>query len=352
MKSQTLIAHGRPLEERETGTPAPQGTEVLLRVRHCGVCHSDVHLHDGYFELGGEDRLDLTGAHELPFVLGHEIEGEVEAVGPDAGGIAAGERRVVYPWIGCGECALCARGDEQLCGRPRAIGVNRDGGYSDRVLVPHPRYLLDYGSIPETLAGLYMCSGLTAYSALGKLGGLPPGTALVVVGLGGVGMMGLRFARALYPDAALIGADVDEDKLEAARAAGLDAAYDARDPDTPKRISKETGGALAAIDFVGSEASLGLATGVLGKGGRAVVVGLFGGRLTMPIPMLPLRAISLVGSYVGTLAEAAAMLARVEAGGVEPIPVALRPLAEANAALDDLRAGRVLGRTVLDIAAG
>ena len=199
MRSQAVVEHGAPLEEIVREAPAPEGTEVLLKVRFCGVCHSDVHLHDGYFDLGGGKTLDITGSHSLPFTLGHEIEGEVVALGPDAGsgaeGAAPGERRVVFPWIGCGDCPVCARGEEHLCNKPRALGINVDGGYSDHVLVPHPRYLLDTEGVPEGLAATYMCSGLTAYSALRKAGPLGAGEHLVIVGLGGVGMMGLQFAR-------------------------------------------------------------------------------------------------------------------------------------------------------------
>ena len=110
---------------------------------------------------------------------------------------------------------------------------------------------------------------------------------------------------------------------------------------------KDTGGAAAAVDFVGSEASLEFASRAVRKGGRVVIVGLFGGRFSMPIPMFPLRALSLIGSYVGTLAEARRLLDLVRTGSVAPIPIERRPLAQAGRSLDDLRGGRVLGRIVL-----
>ena len=226
-----------------------------------------------------------------------------------------------------------------------------DGGYSDYVLVPHPRYLLDHEGIPADLAATYMCSGLTAFSALKKIGDVGEGEPIAIVGLGGVGMMGLQFARALFPKARLIGADVDERKLVAAAKAGAALCIDTSEEDAAKRLLKETkGGAAAAIDFVGSEASLGFANRVARKGGKVVIVGLFGGRFSMPIPMFPLRAISLIGSYVGSLIETKEMLALVKAGHVDPIPLEARPLDQANRTLDDLRAGEVLGRVVLDCA--
>jgi alcohol dehydrogenase/propanol-preferring alcohol dehydrogenase len=166
MISFQLETFGKPLAQVLRQTPTPQGSEVLLRVSHCGVCHSDVHLHDGYFDLGGGDKLDLGRSIQPPRTLGHEIAGTVVALGPAAKGVAVGDRRVAFPWIGCGECGLCAAGQEHLCNRPQALGVNRDGGFADHVLVPHARYLIDYGSLPAEQACTYACAGLTAYSAL------------------------------------------------------------------------------------------------------------------------------------------------------------------------------------------
>ncbi|MBI1179144.1 MAG: alcohol dehydrogenase catalytic domain-containing protein [Alphaproteobacteria bacterium] len=347
MKSQAITAFGQPLEEVTGDTPQPQGAEVVVKVSHCGVCHSDVHIHDGYFDMGGGNKLDMTRGIKLPFTMGHEIEGEVVAVGPDVTGAKVGDRRVVFPWIGCGHCAICARGDEHLCNAPRQLGVNIAGGYADAVLVPHERYLLDYEGIPEGLAATYMCSGLTAFSALKKIGTPGPDDAVLIVGAGGVGMMGVQFARALFETAPLV-ADISAEKLAAAQKAGAGATYDASDAAIVKQIRTDTGGGVfAAIDFVGSESSFALARGSLRKGGTAVVVGLFGGAFSMPIPMLPFTSMQLKGSFVGSLAETREMLELVKQDAVDPIPVAERPLDQASATLDDLRAGRIVGRVVL-----
>lgn len=353
MKSQAIVAYGEPLREILNDTPKPQGAQVLLRVNHCGVCHSDVHLHDGYFDLGSDKKLDVSSSHTLPFTLGHEIEGEVVAVGPQAAvadaDLAVGDKRVVYPWIGCGACPVCARGDEQLCNHPQALGVNVAGGYSDYVLVPHPRYLLAYRGIADGLAATYMCSGLTAYGALRKLAPVGDGESVVIVGLGGVGMMGLQFARALYPNADIVGVDIDEAKLRAAHAAGAARTYHGADADAVKQLLKDSGGgACGAVDFVGAETSFNFANRAVRKAGKVVVVGLFGGRFSMPVPMLPLRAITLMGSYVGSLAETRQMLAMVKAGKVAAIPLQERPLAQADQTLNDLRQGKIIGRVVLD----
>jgi D-arabinose 1-dehydrogenase-like Zn-dependent alcohol dehydrogenase len=347
MKSQAITAFGQPLEEVTSATPAPQGTEVVLKVTYCGVCHSDVHIHDGYFDMGGGNKLDMTRGIQLPFTLGHEIEGEVVAVGPDAKTAKVGDRRVAFPWIGCGHCPVCARGDEHLCNAPRQLGVNIAGGYADHVLVPHEKYLLDYTGIPEGLAATYMCSGLTAFSALKKIGQPGPDDAILIIGVGGVGMMGVQFAKALFGKAPLV-ADISTERLGAAQQAGAGAAYNAADAKIVKQIKTDTGGGVfAAIDFVGSESSFALARGSLRKGGTAVVVGLFGGAFSMPIPMFPFTSMQLKGSFVGSLAETKEMLEMVKQGAVDPIPVAVRPLQAADATLDDLRGGRIVGRVVL-----
>lgn len=347
MKSEAIVEYGQPLQEILSETPEPKGREVLVRVSHCGVCHSDVHLHDGYFDMGGGNKLDVRAGRQLPFTLGHEIEGTVEAVGPEVTGVKPGEKYVVYPWIGCGECAICARGDEHLCLKPRALGINVAGGYATHVLVPDEKYLLDRTGVPEGLAATYMCSGLTAFSALKKLGTPGPEDRVVIVGCGGVGMMGIQFAKALLPSAPLA-ADVDPAKLEAAKAAGAAAVFNPKDEDAIQKVMAETGGgAYAAIDFVGSEASMAFATSIVRKGGQVVVVGLFGGGFSMPIPMFPMRAITIGGSYVGSPAEAAEMMELVRAGRIDPIPVEERPLDQASRSLDDLREGKVVGRVVL-----
>jgi len=349
MKSQMIVAYAQPLQERDLAVPTPVGTEVLVRVRFCGVCHSDVHIHDGYFDLGNDKKLDLSGAHQLPFTLGHEIEGEVVAVGPDAGGVTIGQRCVIYPWIGCGHCPTCRRGDEQLCDKPQAIGVNRAGGFADYVIVPDRRYLLDCAGIADGLAATYMCSGLTAYGALQKIGPLASGETIVIIGLGGVGSMALQFARAILPDTRITCIDVDDSKLVAATRYGADQVINSSQQDAVREIRKQTiDGVHTVLDFVGAEASLNLAQRAVRKGGKVIVVGLFGGRISLSIPLFPLRALSIVGSYVGSLQGAAEMLALVKTGVVSPIAIEKRPLDQAGQSLDDLRQGRINGRVVLD----
>ena len=334
---------GAPLARVEKQTPQPAGTEVLVRTVACGVCHSDIHLHDGAFELGNGKKLDVAQTGQ---VLGHEIFGEVVAVGPDAEGVQVGDRRVVYPWIGCGACAACQRGDEHLCTPGRALGIVRPGGFADHVLVPHSRYLFDKGSVPDSLAATYACSGLTAYGALNKVGDLGPLDKLVIIGAGGVGMMTIQIAISVFGIQPIV-VDIDDGKLAAARELGAEATYNSSDPQTAKEIRKSTGGAYAAIDFVGAEGSVNYGLSCLRKGGKLIIVGLYGGSLTMPIPFIPMNARIIHGSYVGTLKEMGELMALVREGKIAPIEIHERPLADATAALADLKAGKVRGRQVL-----
>ncbi len=346
MHRQSLVAYGQPLCETVVDCPVPRGSEVLVRIERCGVCHSDLHLQDGYFELGGDRRLDITKDRPLPFTLGHEIAGVIESAGDEAVGATVGRRVAIYPWIGCGSCAMCETGEENLCSNHRHLGIAADGGFATHVVIPHPRYLLDYAPLSPAFAGALTCSGLTAYSALKHLGNRAERGPVLLIGLGGVGMMGLAIARALFGEPPIV-ADIDAEKRKAAVAAGAAAAYDPSDPQARRDLMKATGGLLAVCDFVGSEKSLQFATGVLARSGKVVVTGLLGGTFSIAAAMIAIKAMTIEGTLTGTLAEARELLDLARGGKIAPIPTHDRPLAQAQAALDDLRAGRVVGRTVL-----
>src|SRR6516225_3683569 len=312
---QSLVAYGAPLVATAAELPRPQGSEVVVRIARCGVCHSDLHMQDGCFRLAGDKRLDITAGRTLPFTLGHEIAGIVEDTGPEARSdpnASPGRSVAVYPWIGCGACPACRRGEENLCAAPRHLGIAVDGGYASHVVVSHPRYLLDYGPLSPALAGALMCSGLTAYAALKRQASRAARGPVLLVGLGGVGMMGLALARAMYATAPLpLVADIDVTKRATALAAGAAAAFDPADPTARKAVLAATGGVHAVCDFVGSDASLAFATGVLAKGGKVVVTGLLGGGFSTAVAMFPIKAMTIEGILTGTLAEADELLALV-----------------------------------------
>lgn len=344
MHAQQVVTNAAPLAGNEVPRPEPGAGELVVRVSQCGVCHTDLHLQDGYFGLGGDRRLQL--AQNLPLTMGHEIHGEVAATGAGVVSPAAGDRVAVYPWIGCGNCSLCERDLEHLCARARSIGVYQPGGYAQYVLVPDARYAIPADGVDPAQAGLLMCSGITAYSALGKVADAARRGELLIIGAGGVGSMALEFARTLFDRVPMV-ADIDDAKLAAAAAVGA-ATWNLREDDIGKRFRKETGGVSAVIDFVGAESTVEFAQRATGQGGHIVIVGLFGGMLTAPIPLMALRATTIQGSYVGSLQDARDVLELARSGKVQPIPTDRRPLGAANAALEDLRAGRVTGRIVLE----
>ena len=347
MNSWQITRFGGPLELTCTADPEPGGAAVLVRVEGCGMCHSDLHIWSGFFDLGGGKRYEVKNRMTLPFTLGHEIVGEVIAAGPDAT-VAVGTKGIVFPWIGCGSCHACRAGQELRCPAPRVLGTRKDGGYSDRVLVPDGRYIVPYGDMDPALAATCACSGLTAYSAIRKLPPLGPDGSVLILGAGGVGLAGVGLARAMLPGVKVVVTDPAGPKREAALAAGADAALDPAAPDIAKLVRAETGRApLAAIDFVGAPDTLRLALDSVDVGGTVVAVGLFGGEITLSTALVPLRQVTLRGSYVGTLDELRELVALMNEQEMASVPVSTRPMAEVNAIVSELEAGRVVGRVVM-----
>ncbi len=345
MISYQVIEHGKPLQKVLASTPTPKGSEVLVRVTRAGVCHSDLHIWDGYFDLGGGKRFYVKDRGCVPpFTLGHEPFGVVEALGPRARGVKVGQKRLVYPWIGCGKCAVCKAGQDNYCVTgSRFLGVNRAGAYSTHLLVPDPKYLIDTTGIDDSFASTLACSALTAYSAAAKLPRLGARDEVAVLGCGGLGLIALSVLRARGARN-IVACDIDDAKLTAAARLGAKRTLNTRQEGAAARLQ----GIAAALDFVGSPVTAGLGIGALRKGGRYVLCGLYGGELTHALPPIAQRAIGIVGSYVGNLQELKDVVALAKKRKLKPMPIETRPAAQANAALEDLKAGRVLGRVVLD----
>ncbi|HEX2198464.1 MAG TPA: alcohol dehydrogenase [Burkholderiales bacterium] len=345
MISYQIVEHGKPLQKAVLDTPRPQGTEVLVRITRSGVCHSDLHIWDGYFDLGGGKRFYVKERGCIPpFTLGHEPFGVVEAVGKKAKGVKVGQKRLVFPWIGCGKCAVCKAGQDNLCvSGSRYLGVNRPGAYATHVLVPDARYLIDTAGIDDAFASTLACSAVTVYSAINKLPPLVPKDRVAVLGCGGLGLIAISILRAKGVKD-IVGCDIDEAKLAAALKQGARSAVNTRSADAAQALQ----GIAGAVDLVGAPATAALGIGALRKGGRYVICGLFGGELVHPLPPIAQRAIGIVGSYVGSLQELKEVVALAKKGKIRPPPVETRPASEANAALEDLKAGRVVGRVVLD----
>src|SRR5262245_47860499 len=345
MLSYDVVEWEKPLEKIERETPKPRGAEVLVRLKYCGVCHSDVHIRDGYFDLGGGRRLHMSerGMHP-PVTLGHEPFGTVIQAGPDALEVPIGAARLVYPWTGCGTCVRCCEGLDNYCMAPRMLGIQRPGGYADHLLVPHFRYLIDASGIDPIWAATLSCSGLSTYSAVSKLKPIPPNEWVAVIGAGGLGLSAIGMLRA-FSHERIIAVDIDSKKLAEATKAGAAATLNARDSNAAQKLKQlAQSGLCGAVDFVGSADTANLALGAFRKGGKLILVGLFGGEIPLSIGGTILRAIMVQGSHLGSVAELKEVVALAREGKIKPIPIEARPLSEVSRTLDELKAGGVVGR--------
>src|SRR5690349_2580198 len=329
MKSFQVADFNAPLKEVDHPTPQPTGTQVLIKVKAAGVCHSDLHIWEGGYELGhGRKPLSLKDRGvSLPRTMGHETAGEIVAFGPDVtesdkGGLKVGTVALAYPWLGCGKCPTCLAGEENMCAvKPNALGVYCDGGYADHMTVPHPKYLIDLKGLDPVTAAPYACSGVTTYSAIKKVE-KELDSPIVIFGAGGLGLMALSLLKAMGGKGAIV-VDIDAKKREAA----------------------EKAGALATVDGKAQTTQLGF--DCLTKGGKLIIVGLFGGGAPWALPLIPIKAVTIQGSYVGNLRETRELLDLVRTKKIPPIPVTPMPLARANDALLDLQKGKLVGRAVL-----
>lgn len=348
MRCYCVMHHGQPLELIDKLIPQPQGSEVLLRVTAAGLCHTDLHLWEGYYDLGAGKRLMLADRGiKPPLTLSHEICGEVISAGSEAGEVKLGMRSLVHPWIGCGECAACRRGEENICFKPQALGIVRAGGFADYVIVPHPRYLVDIEGLDDAEAAPLACAGVTTFSAITKFGNRIHEGPVVIIGAGGLGLMAIEVLKSMGGKGAVV-VDIDASKREAALAAGALAAIDGKAADAAQQIMQATdGGARAVLDLVGATPTVTLAIASCARGGHIVICGLMGGDITLSLPVIPMRPLIIEGSYVGSLAELRELVALVKRTGMSAIPVTRRPMSEINSAMQDLHHGKVIGRTVL-----
>ncbi len=353
MRAWAVVETGQPLRELELPTPEPTGEQVLLEVTHAGVCHSDLHIWEGEYDLGSRGKMRLTDRGVvLPLAMGHEIVGKVLKWGPEAEGkgLAVGQTKLVFPWVGCGKCDICRREEENMCLTPRSLGVYQHGGYATHVLATSWRHLVDISGLDPALAATYACSGLTVYSAINKAMPMRPDEPVVVVGAGGLGMNAIAVLKALGHRRICV-VDVGAEKLEAAKAQGATDTVQASEEGTTKRIMDACGGPVAVvIDLVNGTQTARFAFDALRKGGKLIQVGLFGGEMSIPLPLMPIRALTVQGSYVGNVKELRALVDIAKAGQIPAIPITKEPLRNADAVLNRLRDGKVLGRVVLTAA--
>ena len=348
MRAWAVVENGADLQEIEMPTPEPTGKQVLLEVTHCGVCHSDLHIWEGYYDIGGGKRMSLKDRGvKLPLAMGHEIVGRVVKLGPDATGVAVGDLRIVFPWVGCGTCERCLAEEDNMCLTGKSLGVYQNGGYATHVLAMEPRHLVDPGTVDPALAATYACSGITVYSAIKKVMPLPPDSPIVLVGAGGLGLNAIAVLKAMG-HRNIVSVDISEEKRANATAAGATATVDGSGEGVAEAIMAAAGAPVRAIiDLVNGTATARFSMAALTKGGRLVQVGLFGGDMTLMLPIMAMRELTVGGSYVGNPKELRELVALAQAGTLKPLPYSTVPMNQANDALMRLKNGKITGRVVL-----
>ncbi|MFE6961714.1 NAD(P)-dependent alcohol dehydrogenase [Streptomyces sp. NPDC057696] len=345
MQAVRLTAWQREPVVTEVERPVPRAAEVLLRVEAAGLCHSDVHVVDA--PAG-------TLPYEPPFTLGHEVAGRVEALGPDADpdGLSVGDRCVAYGAWGCGSCARCAAGQDNYCDRRgtltwHGVGLGRDGGMAEYVLVPSARHLVPIGDLPADQAAPLSDAGLTSYHAIAGLRDLlGEGTTVAVIGVGGLGHVAIQILRATT-QSRVLAVDVREEALALADRSGAHFATLPR-ADTARvlRTQADGVGVDAVLDFAGTTATLELAVAALRPGGGLALVGSGGGRLTVRKTGFLPPGFRLSLPFWGTLRELPEVIALARSGAVR-VETERIPLSAAPEAFARLRSGQVRARAVL-----
>lgn len=344
MKAARIHTYGQPLVLEDVPTPRPGPGEVLVRIGGAGFCHSDIHVIDGEIQV----------LPRMPLILGHENAGTVAAMGAGIESVREGDPVAVFGGWGCGRCDYCVTGHEQLCETPQWAGLSmHDGGYAEYLLVPHERYLVKLSQLSPAEAAPLTDAALTPYRAIRKaLPFLDPDHYALVIGLGGLGQYGLKLLR-LLAGCPVIAVDVAPGKLRLARDLGAHHAFDGKDPDLAERIRELTGGrgVNAAFDFVGSEATLGLAVGATRALGKVTQIGLAGGAARMKVLENTRFEVLFEATLWGTIKELREVIALAESGRLTSIPIEVAPLDRINDVYARLKRGEIQGRAVIQPAA-
>ena len=348
MKSAQIIAPNKPLEINETELPKPNGNQVIIKVKSTGVCHSDLHLWEGGYDTGDGFMKVTDRGVKFPVTPGHEVVGNVEEIGDSVQGVNIGDLVLVYPWIGCGECATCEKGDTNLCESPKSLGVFQNGGYAEYVLVPDAKFLAKIDNLDPDAAASLACSGLTAFTAVKKALTNNPENILIV-GAGGLGLMGVQIANALTK-ANIICADLDDEKLESAKKLGATHIINTKESDAVKKIMSicNEKGVDSIIDFVNAPPTVKMDLSLIRKRGNIILVGLFGGSVELPLVSVPLKAITIQGAYTGNYNDMIELIKLAQRGVINPIVSKHYKLDDANTALDDLKNRKIIGRAVIN----
>ena len=335
MKAAVVRQFGKPLAIEDVPVPQPGPGQVLVKVRACGVCGTDLHAVRG----------DWPVQPNLPFIPGHEGVGNVAVVGSGVTHLSEGDR-VGVPWLytACGHCSYCWSGWETLCEAQKNTGYSVNGAFAEYV-VADANYV---GQLPLNVEFVQiapiLCAGITVYKGL-KVSGVQPDGWVVVSGIGGLGHMALQYAKAMGMHVAAV--DVDDQKLELARQLGATVTVNARSTDPTAYLKQEIGGAHGVLVTAPSPKAFEQALGMVRRGGTIVLNGLPPGSFPLPIVDIVLNGITLRGSIVGTRLDLQEALAFAGEGAVKAA-VRTERLEDINSVFDRMRAGQIEGRVVLD----
>jgi len=314
--------------------PQPGSEDVLVQVLAAGVCRTDLHLLD-----------EVKAGEREPLVPGHEIVGRVTKVGDDVYSVNAGDRVVVHFEQPCGHCRQCRRKKTNLCENGHSLGFDVPGGYAEFVVAKQSTVLPLPPEMEVALAAPLGCSGTTAYRAVVTLGEADEEDLVVVIGAGGVGLSAIQIAK--VQGSRVLAVEPREEARKAALDSGADAAVSPQEAAKSVEELADTAGVDVAIDFVGTRATFDLGRSLLGFGGRFVAVAPGDETVTVSANDLVEGGKAYLGSYSSTMADLARVIALAEARRLKPVVTRKAPLAEAAAVLDDLRAGKIIGRAVL-----
>jgi propanol-preferring alcohol dehydrogenase len=335
MKAAVVTSFTAPLEIQERDIPEPGPGEVLVHLETSGLCHTDIHAAHG----------DWPVKPTLPIVPGHEGVGIIEKLGEGVTTRSIGER-VALPWLGyaCGDCRYCVDGRETLCEKQHNTGYSIDGGFAEyavanaRFAVPVPDGVSSLDAAPLT------CAGVTTYKAL-KVANIQPTERVAVFGIGGLGHLGVQYARIL--GGTVIAVDVEDPKLELARELGAEHLVNAAKVDPVAAIQK-LGGADVALVLAASPKVFEQAFSSLSRGGRLICVALPAEQqMSISIFETVLKGLSIIGSIVGTRQDLSEVFA-LHAAGRTRIIAEGRRLEQVNEAIDEVLSGKVLARLVFE----
>ncbi|WP_419877516.1 alcohol dehydrogenase AdhP [Brevibacillus centrosporus] len=334
MKAAVVNEFQKKLELKEVAVPEVGYGEVLVKIKTCGVCHTDLHAAHG----------DWPVKPKLPLIPGHEGVGVVEKLGEGVTSLKLGDR-VGIPWLfsACGECDYCLTGWETLCQQQQNGGYSVDGAYAEYCVAPAAYVARIPNELSDVDAAPILCAGVTTYKAL-KVANVKPGEWVAIYGIGGLGHVALQYAKAMGYN--VVAVDIHKEKLELAKELGADVTVNSSEVDPVEAIQEKVGGVHGAVSVAVTKKAFEQAYKSVRRGGSLVVVGLPNAELPIPIFDTVLNGVTVKGSIVGTRKDMQEALDFAARGKVRAI-IETQPLDKINEVLERMEKGQINGRVVL-----